>query len=66
MDAQQLVTLDDWESGKVKLTDEWFDPIYLGSFDARGKLVSKTLAYFYGRETGTALEPALQEVLEDR
>ncbi len=59
-----LIKIDDYLNGKTQLTDEWFDPVWLGRFDLEGNLIGKTLAYYLGRETGTGLDPDFGEVLE--
>ena len=59
-----MVSYEDWETGKVELTDEWFEPIFRKAF-YYGVPYEKIIGYI-GRETGTLLHPAFGNVLEIR
>jgi len=54
-----MITVAEWESGKVTLEDELFIPIY-----THHPLVGNILIYFEGRDTKTKLEPAFDALLE--
>lgn len=57
------VTFDDWDSGRVKLTQEHFFPCFVQCRGFFGQ-TSEKLVGFKGKETGTILGPWADEVLE--
>lgn len=68
LDMSSLVSFDDWESGKVKLTDEYFERrtvgcrYFFGSSDGSNRII-ETVVYV-GRETGIILGDWFAEVME--
>ena len=68
VDVNRLVSFEDWESGKVKLTDEYFerrtvgDRFFFGSSTGSNRII-ETVVYV-GRETGTVLGEWFAEVME--
>lgn len=57
-----MVTLEQFESGKVQLTDEWFVAIY-GEVDWYGWPRQRVIGY-RGTQTGTLLSPEFTEILD--
>ena len=57
-----MITIEQFESGEVQLTDEWFVAIY-GEIDWYG-LPQKEVIGYKGTQTGTLLSPEFSEILE--
>ena len=63
-----IVSYADWESGKVKLTNEYFEPVLgevIGCEEQGGEVkeIREVIGYV-GRETGTRLGLWFSEVME--
>ena len=57
-----MITVEQFERGEIKLTDEWFDPIFrIAYFNS---MPFKKLVCFKGKETGTLLHPDFDDILE--
>lgn len=75
----ELVSYADWESGKVKLTDEYFEPVLgavIGYKEQKCKVIGgreqkcrvkevREVIGYRGRETGTRLGLWYHEVIEE-
>jgi len=60
-----MVKVIDWENGKVKLANEFFQPIFQRPKDEIiDNIIPNRLIYFRGIKTGTMLEPSFENVLE--
>lgn len=68
VDMSCIISFEDWESGKIKLTDEYFDrrtvgPRYFfGGSDGSNRII-ETVVYV-GRQTGTVLGDWFAEAME--
>ena len=66
--AEPVVSFADWDSGRVKLTDEVFDPVLgdvIGYTAENGKVREHRKVIGYrGRVTGTRLGTWFSEVME--
>lgn len=64
----KIVSYADWESGKVKLIDEYFEPVLgrvIGCRDKNGKIEEiRDVIGYQGRKTGTRLGLWFHEVME--
>jgi len=58
-----MITVEEWDSGQIKLTDEWFDPVFSNFCFFKDFPFPKIIA-FKGRETGTLLHPDFDDILE--
>ena len=58
-----MVTVEQFDSGEIKPTDEWFEPIWIDSYTKWG-IPLKKLIGFKGKETGTLLHPDFDDILE--
>ena len=57
-----MVTVEQFERGEVKLTQEYFEPIYQD--DCWYGVPYKRIVGFRGVETGTVLHPNFSDILE--
>ena len=57
-----MITVEEWQSGTVKLTDERFEPRFREAF-LYGVPFEEIWAY-EGTETGTLLHPDFGDILE--
>jgi len=57
-----MITTEQFETGTIAPTDEWFDPIYRPAY--WHGVPFKRLVGFQGCETGTLLHPEFSDVLE--
>jgi len=60
-----MITVEQFDSGEIKLTDEWFIPIFRNAWTMTG-IPYKKLVYFKGIETETLLHPDFDDILEIR
>lgn len=58
-----MITVEQFDSEEVKLTDEWFNPVFKDSWTMIGIPFKKIVA-FKGQETGTLLHPDFDDILE--
>jgi len=59
---RNMITSKQFETGEVKLTDEWFEPMYQDFFYYG--VPNKRIVGFQGCETGIILHPEFSDVLE--
>jgi len=59
----EMVTVEQWDSGQVKLTNEWFDPIFSDICFFKD-FPFPTIIGFKGRKTGIVLHPDFDDILE--
>jgi len=69
MSVSHTVTYEEWDSGKIKLTDEKFKPIYDGNqpyYEIVGREIRKTYKVigYEGETTGTRVGRWFAEVME--
>ena len=57
----EIVTVEKFESGEIKLTDEWFEPIFRNA--SLYGIPFKELVGFKGRKTGTLLHSDFDNIL---
>lgn len=57
-----MITVEQFDSGEIKLTDEWFEPVFRDAYWYG--VPFKKLINFKGRETGTLLHPDFDDILE--
>jgi len=57
-----MITVEQFESGEIKLADEWFEPVFRAAY--LYGIPFKELIAFKGRETGTLLHPDFDDILE--
>ena len=57
-----MITVEQFDSGKVKLRDEWFEPIYQDAYWYG--VPYRKIVGFRGTETDTILHPDFDDILE--
>ena len=59
-----MITVEQFDSGKVKLTDEYFEPVFEDWRSMPAGIPFKKLVAFKGQITGTLLHPDFGDILE--
>jgi len=59
-----MVRADDWESGKVTIPEDFYEPVYQRKPSAIDHIYKNPIICFMGRESGRCLHPEFADILE--